>query len=61
MKKNIYIFALALGLLFFLSSCGKKENDEEIKLPLEINKNQIQNSISKLEVSEKLSIVKIIR
>ena len=35
MKKTIYIFALALGLLFFLSSCGKKENTDKINSQLE--------------------------
>jgi len=32
MKKTIYILGLALAFLFF-SACGKKDNDNEIKLP----------------------------
>jgi len=52
-KNNYVIIGLTLFFLFFFAGCGKKDKDEEIKLPLEINKNQIQNSISKLELPEK--------
>ena len=48
MKKNIYIFALALGLLF-LSSCGKNDDQTDDILLSELNNPKIVKTTSSAE------------